>query len=60
MFNLSKTIPVSIVKIIKILNEFIFSFKKMVLKIKAKIIEVSRKDETIAIGKYTHAHTTIA
>ena len=43
--------PKRIAKIMIILNKSNFSFRKIVLKINAKIIEVSLKEETIAIGR---------
>ena len=43
--------PININKIITRLKNVIFSFKKTLLKSRANNIDVSRKDETTAIGK---------
>ena len=58
--DLINNIPINITIIITNLNKVNFSFKNIVLNNKANKIDVSLNDETTAIGKYTHAQTTIA
>ena len=58
-FSLKIITPKNKPNINKLLVKFIFSFKKNNPNKTANKIEVSLKDETTAIGKYKHAHTTI-
>ena len=57
---LIKTIPRQEPNISKHLIKFSFSFKNNVPNNKAKITEVSLIEETMPMGKYKHAQTTIA
>ena len=58
-FSLKIITPKNKPNINKLLVKFIFSLKKNNPNKTANRIEVSLKDETTAIGKYKHAHTTI-